>query len=111
MINVIRYNYFYILKELLLFILCLVGISNGFAQSYCSSSASAPWQQWVERVQLNTMDNESSKCDGPCGYSDFTNLSTDLENGSTYTITIEGLILLRRILASDFGCLLAVIEA
>jgi len=59
------------------------------AQSYCVQPPSPlPWQQWIARVELNTLDNSSEKCDNGCGLSDFTNLSTTLTKGTNYNITL-----------------------
>ncbi len=57
--------------------------------NYCNSSSSQPWQEWIAGVELGTIDNESGKC-GPsgCGYSDFTNISTDLSKGNNHNIQL-----------------------
>ncbi|TBM99356.1 DUF5011 domain-containing protein [Hyunsoonleella flava] len=52
--------------------------------NYCASASTNVNDEYISRVQLNTIDNAS----GPLFYSDFTNISTPLEKGSQYTITI-----------------------
>jgi chitodextrinase len=52
--------------------------------NYCSSQSSNVNDEYISRVQLNTIDNSS----GAQFYSDFTNISTSLTKGSAYTITI-----------------------
>ena len=52
--------------------------------TYCSSQSSNINDEFIGRVQLNTIDNSS----GGQFYSDFTNISTTLTKGSQYTITI-----------------------
>ncbi len=56
---------------------------------YCASTASQPWQEWIAGVTLGDIDNDSGKC-GPsgCGYSDFTNVSTDLSKGNSHNIRL-----------------------
>ena len=64
-----------------------VNITNGGGSTnpgtYCPS-ASTPWNDWIARVQLNSIDNSSSKE----GYGDFTNLVTDFAIGQNTTMTI-----------------------
>lgn len=59
---------------------------NGEApDNYCSSSGSTPWQQWIERVSFGSIDNESEKD----LYGDFTHLSTEVQMGQDYIITLK----------------------
>ncbi len=53
--------------------------------SYCASKGNSVADEYIQRVQLNTIDNSSG---GGNGYSNFTSISTDLTLGQTYTITI-----------------------
>jgi len=53
--------------------------------AYCSSKGNSVSDEYIQRVQLNTIDNSS---DGGNGYSNFTSISTDLTIGQSYTITI-----------------------
>ncbi len=53
--------------------------------AYCDSKGNSVSDEYIQRVQLNTIDNSS---DGGNGYSNFTSISTDLAVGQTYTITI-----------------------
>ncbi|TWO31848.1 T9SS type A sorting domain-containing protein, partial [Seonamhaeicola sediminis] len=52
--------------------------------NYCASTSGSNNREYIGRVQLNTINNSS----GPTLYSDFTNISTTVEKGSQYTITI-----------------------
>lgn len=52
--------------------------------NYCGSQSTNTNDEYISRVQLNTIDNSS----GPQFYSDFTNISTTLTKDSQYTITI-----------------------
>ncbi|WP_219930752.1 M14 family zinc carboxypeptidase, partial [Algibacter marinivivus] len=52
--------------------------------NYCASASTNVNDEFISRVQLNTIDNTS----GAQFYSDFTNISTTLEKQSQYTITI-----------------------
>ena len=52
--------------------------------TYCASASTNVNDEYIGRVQLNTIDNSS----GAQFYSDFTSLSTTLVKGSQYTITI-----------------------
>ncbi|WP_051238803.1 fibronectin type III domain-containing protein [Gaetbulibacter saemankumensis] len=54
--------------------------------TYCTASGtSGTGNHFINRVQINTIDNSSSSST----YSDFTNLSTDLTPGATYTMSIK----------------------
>jgi hypothetical protein len=52
--------------------------------TYCQSSGDFPWHDWIARVQLNTLDNQSGKST----HSDFTGLTTTLQKGLSYPITL-----------------------
>ncbi|WP_111683126.1 immunoglobulin-like domain-containing protein [Winogradskyella tangerina] len=52
--------------------------------NYCNSASTNVNDEFISRVQLNTIDNSS----GAQFYSDFTNISTTLTKGDQYTITI-----------------------
>jgi len=52
--------------------------------NYCASASTNTNDEFIGRVQLNTINNAS----GAQFYSDFTNISTDVNKGQTYTITI-----------------------
>jgi hypothetical protein len=51
---------------------------------YCESKSNFPWEDWISKVKLNTLDNTSGKS----VYSDFTALSTNLQKGQSYTVTL-----------------------
>ncbi len=53
-------------------------------QGYCENEGDFPWHEWIAGVQLNQIDNSSSKRP----YTDFTNIVTSLEIGGTYDITL-----------------------
>lgn len=52
--------------------------------TYCSSNSTNVNDEFISRVQLNTIDNAS----GAQFYSDFTNISTSLAQGNPYTISV-----------------------
>ncbi|MCB0469257.1 MAG: peptidase S8, partial [Flavobacteriaceae bacterium] len=52
--------------------------------NYCSSAGTNVNDEYISRVQLNTINNPS----GAQFYSDFTGISTTLTKGSQYTITV-----------------------
>ena len=53
--------------------------------SYCNAQGNNTNDEKIGRVQIGTINNAST---GTAGYEDFTNLSTNLSKGTTYTITI-----------------------
>jgi len=53
--------------------------------AYCTSKGNSVSDEYIQKVQLNTINNSS---DGGNGYSNFTSISTDLTLGQSYTITI-----------------------
>ncbi|QAA82166.1 T9SS type A sorting domain-containing protein [Aequorivita sp. H23M31] len=57
---------------------------GGGGSSYCSSQGNNVNDEYISRVQLNTINNTS----GAQKYSDFTSISTTLSEGTAYTITI-----------------------
>ena len=52
--------------------------------NYCASASTNTQDEYIGRVQLNTINNAS----GAQYYSNFTNISTDLTKGQTYTLTV-----------------------
>ncbi|MEM8906338.1 MAG: GEVED domain-containing protein, partial [Bacteroidota bacterium] len=52
---------------------------------YCVSQGEQPWQEWIGRVQLGTIDQESGKD----LYGDFTDARTIVELGSTQSIRLQ----------------------
>jgi hypothetical protein len=62
----------------------LVGENCGGGGTYCTSSATAPWQEWISKVKLGTIDNPSVKSP----YSDFTALRTNLNTGAIYNFSM-----------------------
>ena len=65
-----------------------VGVGNAYggggSSNYCASQGNNVNDEYIGRVQLNTIDNVS----GAQKYSDFTNISTSLSEGNSYTITV-----------------------
>ncbi len=53
--------------------------------TYCASKGNTVTDEYIQRVQLNSIDNASGNGNG---YSDFTTISTDLTIGQSYTITV-----------------------
>ncbi len=63
-----------------------VGVGSPYGVlDYCVSKGKSVSDEYIQRVQLNTIDKTS---DGGNGYSNFTSISTDLTVGQSYTITI-----------------------
>ncbi|CAM1368684.1 GEVED domain-containing protein [Tenacibaculum xiamenense] len=53
--------------------------------SYCTSKSSNTNDEYISNVKLNTINNTS----GAQFYSDFTSISTDLNEGQQYTVTVS----------------------
>jgi len=51
---------------------------------YCTCGGTIYDEEWIFRVQFNTIDKSS----GGSGYADYTSISTDVARGSTYTLTV-----------------------
>ncbi|MBI5914692.1 MAG: T9SS type A sorting domain-containing protein [Bacteroidetes bacterium] len=62
----------------------VISVSGSNPTNYCASSGT-PWVDWITRVKINTIDNASGKSQ----YSNFTNISTNLNTGTSYTVTLE----------------------
>ncbi len=56
----------------------------------CASKGATPWDLWISKVSLGALQNASSpfKDIKTAGYSDYTNLSTDLEKGQSYPLNV-----------------------
>ncbi|MFK7782008.1 immunoglobulin-like domain-containing protein, partial [Psychroserpens sp.] len=74
---------------------CSVGSNSAYSSSvnftttdvqlnYCNAASTNTNDEYISRVQLNTIDNTS----GPQFYSDFTSISTTLTKDAQYTITV-----------------------
>jgi hypothetical protein len=53
--------------------------------SYCSSKGNSVADEYISRIQFNTINNPST---GGTGYSDFTAVQTSVNKGTAYTITV-----------------------
>jgi PKD repeat protein len=51
----------------------------------CSSTSNNATMEWISNVTLNTINNTSA---GTLGYQDFTSISTQVQRGSTYPLSI-----------------------
>jgi hypothetical protein len=63
----------------------------GNTNTYCTSNAQSPWNEWLGRVQLNSLDNASDKTRSDrfvIGYSDWKDKSTPLTKGVSYPLSI-----------------------
>ncbi|WP_055447390.1 M4 family metallopeptidase [Lacinutrix mariniflava] len=58
--------------------------TGGGGASYCTSTSSNTNDEYISRVQLNTINNTS----GAQNYSDFTSIATTLAKGTSYTVTV-----------------------
>ena len=69
-----------------------IGIGDPVIPDYCASNGNSTAEEYINRVQLNTLDNNNSGVGTTStGYSDFTAntaLTTTLLGGSQYTVTI-----------------------
>ncbi len=57
---------------------------NGPTVTYCDSASTTVNEEFISRVQINTIDNTS----GAQFYSDFSTTSTDLIEGQNYTVSV-----------------------
>lgn len=57
--------------------------------TYCQPTYTETCDEYISNVTLNTINNSSSAGCGVRGYSWYANLSTDLEQGATYTIQVQ----------------------
>jgi Concanavalin A-like lectin/glucanases superfamily/GEVED domain/MAM domain, meprin/A5/mu/Secretion system C-terminal sorting domain/HYDIN/CFA65/VesB-like, Ig-like domain len=63
-------------------------ISNASYAQYCASNGNSTTDEYIGRVQLNTIDNSSGVGTTSTGYSNFTAISTTLDTSTGYNITI-----------------------
>ena len=64
-----------------------VGVGGKYGEvTYCASNGQITSDEYIGRVQLNTIDNATGASSG--GYGDYTSISTDLDINASYTITI-----------------------
>jgi hypothetical protein len=62
--------------------------------NYCASKAAEPYQEWISGVKLGTINNTPQANEGKSinwsviGYSDFTNLVTNVNRGQSYPLSI-----------------------
>ncbi len=61
---------------------------GGGGNNYCSSNGNNTNDEYISRVQLNTIDKTSGIGTTSTGYSDFTTTSTGLSKGVSVTITV-----------------------
>jgi hypothetical protein len=61
--------------------------TNDFYNCYCTSGATSTTYGDIQRVELNTIDNSSTGCNGT--YSDFTTISTLVSPGVTYPMELD----------------------
>jgi len=59
--------------------------SGGGSSGYCGSQGNNVSDEFIQRVQFNTIDNNSGSNGG---YADFTSISTTVSKGTAYTITV-----------------------
>ncbi|MDZ7878987.1 MAG: HYR domain-containing protein [Saprospiraceae bacterium] len=66
-------------------------LSLSLSSQVCISKSNAPWNEWIAQVQLNTLNNVTSKTRNDrfvIGYSDWRDKSTTLAQGQTYPLSI-----------------------
>jgi len=52
---------------------------------YCKAVGNSPWQEWIGKVSFGTINHNSFKE----RYGDFVNISTDINKGTTYSISVH----------------------
>ncbi|MCO6460399.1 MAG: fibronectin type III domain-containing protein [Saprospiraceae bacterium] len=60
--------------------------TSGGGASYCTSQGNNSSYEWIDKVKLGSINNITSSNNG---YGDFTSLNTNLNAGSTYTLTLS----------------------
>jgi subtilase family serine protease len=67
-----------------------VTVTGVTTTNYCASKGIAPWEYWVANVNFGTINNTSVqfKDINTLGYSDYTSLSTALNKGQSYPLSI-----------------------
>ncbi len=60
--------------------------TGGGAITYCASKGSSTTYEWIKQIIFGSINNTSNS---NSGYGNFTNLSTNVTAGSTYTITFK----------------------
>ena len=65
-----------------------IELTDFYTPTYCLSNGNNTNDEYLSRVQLETIDNVSGIGSTSIGYSDFTNINTDLFSGMEYSITI-----------------------
>jgi len=60
-------------------------LTGSTTPTYCDSKGNSVNDEYIEKVQLNTINNSST---GNNGYTDFTSISTTLNKSANYTITV-----------------------
>ncbi|MDT0559405.1 choice-of-anchor D domain-containing protein [Ichthyenterobacterium sp. W332] len=61
---------------------------TGTSPSYCNSNGNSTADEYIGRVQLNTIDNSTGAGITSTGYSDYTGINTTVTQTTSYTITI-----------------------
>ena len=75
------------LFKYVVFVCSIFFTTLSYAQ-YCSSNGNNTSDEYIGRVQLNTINNASGAGTTSTGYSDFTSISTNLTRSASYTITV-----------------------
>jgi len=63
-----------------------VNYINATNCTYCSALSNNATEEWISAVSFNTIDNSLNTT---AGYEDFTYISTDVSQGSTYSVTVS----------------------
>jgi len=66
------------------FVAARASLCGGGSGGYCSATSNSSSYEYIERVQMGTIDNSS----GASGYSDYTGLSTDMSIGVGTAVTV-----------------------
>lgn len=63
----------------------VIAVSGTNPTNYCDSKGDFPWVDWITNVKIADIDHASGKSQ----YSDFTSVSTQLNIGANYSLTLE----------------------
>ncbi len=70
------------------------GNPNPTSNNWCDSKSNMPWELYISTVNVGTIQNASGKFKdiGTLGYSNFTNVSTNLVRGQTYPLGVTPML-------------------
>ncbi|MFI5134736.1 MAG: GEVED domain-containing protein, partial [Chitinophagales bacterium] len=81
------------LYKISIFLFILTALFHWAQAQYCTDSLyenGCLFESYINDVTVGSISNFNTGCNGNDGYNDYTSLSTDFEQGSTYTLSIRG---------------------